>query len=88
MNADVADIQAVFRTEPASGKVEVGGTIRLDCEISGIPPLEAQSSVQWSQNNFALGFAPQLALRDERYLEKNSKHFEEIKKKSLKKLED
>jgi len=40
----------------------------LACSISGIPENEKNSSVQWSQNNFALGFPP---LRNARYLQQN-----------------
>lgn len=60
--------EALFIAEPASQKVIIGGTIRLACSISGIPTSERNSSVQWSQNNFALGFPP---LRNARYLQQN-----------------
>ena len=54
--------EALFITEPASKKVILGESIRLNCKISGIPKEEQESSVQWTQNTFALGLPPLMPL--------------------------
>lgn len=64
----VDEQEALFITEPASTKVIIGGSVTLNCAISGIPTQERNTSVQWSQNNFALGFAP---LRNQRYIQQS-----------------
>jgi hypothetical protein len=60
--------EALFITEPASKKVILGESIRLNCKISGIPKEEQESSVQWTQNTFALGLPP---LRVSRFFQSN-----------------
>jgi len=60
--------EALFITEPASKKVILGESIRLNCKISGIPKEEQESSVQWTQNTFALGLPP---LRVPRFFQSN-----------------